>query len=215
MKAPVATPQAASLKALKVVDVSTRVAASSEHAGSAAVKRVLKELREVAARNPSVWLHEGHEGGIHIYPSETDLMLWRVLIEGPKGSPFEGGVFSLIVRIPAEYPFKPPSVRFETPVYHCNVNDGGGICLGILDDGWSPSLSVPKALEGVRLMLKTPDTDHALRQWIAELTLAGKKVRTPEEGPDTRYVDEARRRTRQDASRSVADFEREWGGAAA
>ena len=42
-------------------------------------------------------LHDSGEG-VHVFPSESDLTFWRALIEGPPGSPFEGGVFSLTVR---------------------------------------------------------------------------------------------------------------------
>uniref|UniRef100_A0A7S2H8K1 UBC core domain-containing protein n=1 Tax=Haptolina brevifila TaxID=156173 RepID=A0A7S2H8K1_9EUKA len=205
---------AAAAKLSRVIDVSTSVdVVDSMRVGagtttSALSKRVLKELRSVASKDSSIWLHSGE--GVHLFPSESDLTVWRALIEGPKGSPFEGGVFSLSVRIPSDYPFKPPAVRFETPVYHCNVNDSGAICLSILAEAWSPANSVPRALEAVRMMLATPDTDNALRQWIAELTISYRRSG----GSDTRYLDEARQRTAADASCSVEDWRKAWGGAA-
>jgi len=221
MTAPVAR-LAKSLQPQKVVDVSTRIAAIDSGAGGggahdgvaegagdasgAASKRILKELRAVAAGDSNVWLHSGE--GVHIFPSESDLTSWRVLVEGPPGSPFEGGRFALDVKIPDDYPFKPPVVRFETPVYHCNVSDSGGICLDVLKESWSAALSVPKALEAVRSLLAQPDTDNALRQWIAELTLAHTKHGDP------RYAEEAARRTREHAGRTVAEWTKEWGAAA-
>merc|ERR1712107_365052 len=93
-------------------------------------------------------------------------------IEGPAGCPFDGGVFPLTVRIPATYPFSPPSIRFETPVYHCNISESGKPCLEILDTSWSPALTVAKALESLRILLALPDPNNALRAWVAEITLA-------------------------------------------
>ena len=167
-------------------------------------KRIAKELHQAAAGDPAVWMHTGE--GVHIYPSESDVRCWRALIEGPAASPFAGGVFSLTVSVPDDYPLKPPTILFETPVYHCNVSDGGAICLDILKEKWSPALTIPKCLEAVRLMLANPDSDNALRQWIAELTLAHARSA----GQDTRYVDNARERTAKDAAPSVAEAVKRW-----
>ena len=123
---------------------------------------------------------------------------------GPADSPFAGGTFALSVRVPQNYPLAPPTLRFVTPVYHCNVSDGGDICLDILKAKWNPALSVPKAVEAVRLMLRNPDTDNALRQWIAELTLAHRAT------GDARYVDEAKTRTAAAASKTVEEWKAEW-----
>merc|ERR1712159_225085 len=143
----------------------------------------MMELKQVASGTDKVWMHSGE--GIHVFPSPDAINFWRVLIEGPSGSPFEGGVFALHAIMPSDYPFSPPQITFETPVYHCNVSDSGKICLDILQDKWNPGLSVPKCLEAIRIMLKQPDTDNSLRQWIAELTLAY----ISSNGADTRYMD--------------------------
>lgn len=87
------------------------------------------------------------------------------------------------------------------------MSDAGKICLNILQDSWGPALSVPKCLEAVRVMLKEPDTDNSLRQWIADLTLAHQQWGAA----DTRYYDKARECTRRDASMTIADWKQKWG----
>lgn len=187
-----------------VADISNIKDTNYATGGGASMKRILAELKQVGSGADGVWLHS--DEGIHIFPALDSLNFWRVLIEGPPDSPFEGGVFALHVIIPGGYPFKPPQITFETPVYHCNVNDSGKICLEFLQDRWAPSLSVPKCLEAIRMMLKNPDTDNSLRQWIAELTLAHEKTN----GVDTRYYDNARESTRQNANASMADWKQKW-----
>lgn len=204
-RAPILAPDFAKKKVVNVATLDQGSLSVPSGGSAASIKRVMMELNQVASGNEKIWMHSGE--GIHVFPSPDTLNFWRVLIEGPVGSPFEGGVFALNAIMPDEYPFKPPQITFETPIYHCNVSDSGKICLEILQDRWNPSLSVPKCLEAIRMMMKEPDPNDALRQWIAELTLAYKKSN----GADTRYVEKAAECTQNDASMSIADWKAKWG----
>ena len=42
--------------------------------------------------------------GIALIPNPMDIRRWRALIYGPKGSPYENGVFILRIKIPSHYP---------------------------------------------------------------------------------------------------------------
>lgn len=119
-------------------------------------------------------------------------------------------MFALNVIVPDNYSFQPPRITFETPIYHCNVNDSGKICLSVLQEDWNPALTVPRCLEAIRMMMKNPDTDNALRQWIADLTIAHFKY-DGTDTPDTRYFDKARESTCKDASKTVEDWKQKWG----
>ena len=81
------------------------------------------------------------------------------------------------------------------------------VCLDLLREKWTDSFTVPKALEAVRLLLAHPSPEEALRQWIAELTIAHKQSA----GTDRRYVEAATIATRKDASRSIAAWCSAWG----
>ena len=174
---------------------------------SSMAKRAMCELRAVAKGDSRVWLHSGQ--GVHLFPSEAHAGYWRALLEAPPGCPFEGGTFALSVVLPAEYPAKPPRITFDTPVEHCNVSDSGAICLDLLQAKWDGTkLTVPMVLEAVRFLLHTPCPDDALRQYIAELTIAHRTSG----GDDTRYPEQARACTARDASKSVAQWRSEWLG---
>jgi ubiquitin-protein ligase/Mg-chelatase subunit ChlD len=174
-------------------------ASGSGQRSAPSLKRILAELKKASSGDVSE--------GVHLFPAPDNLSFWRVLMEGPEDTPFAGGVFLLNVVIPEAYPLKPPKITFETPVYHCNVSDSGGLCLDILQDSWTPALTIPKCLEAVRMMIKNPNTNDALRQWIAELTIAHQATG----GKDGRYYEKAKEQTVAHASKTIEAWKQEWG----
>jgi hypothetical protein len=52
--------------------------------------------------------------------SEDDMFLWEAFIQGPEGTPFEGGVFPAELKFPKDYPLAPPTMRFLVDVWHPN-----------------------------------------------------------------------------------------------
>uniref|UniRef100_A0A0A9WHP0 Ubiquitin-conjugating enzyme E2 G1 n=1 Tax=Lygus hesperus TaxID=30085 RepID=A0A0A9WHP0_LYGHE len=43
---------------------------------------------------------------------DNDITRWRIIIEGPRDTIFEGGIFPVSLEFPDEYPNKPPVMRF-------------------------------------------------------------------------------------------------------
>ncbi len=109
-------------------------------------------------------------------PKNSDLTHWQATIFGPEDTPYFGGVFELDIKFTDEYPFKPPKVYFKTPIYHCNINRQGGICLDILKDNWSPALNTSKLLLSICSLLAEPNPNDPLVSEIAELLRNNKNV---------------------------------------
>ncbi|KAI2144416.1 hypothetical protein LOZ52_000017 [Ophidiomyces ophidiicola] len=126
-------------------------------------KRIAKELSELMKTPPA---------GIEVaLRDEADLYRWRVQMAGPDNSPYRGGSFSLLLVLPPEYPFKPPTVSFATKIYHPNVtnDDKGTMCLGMLRaDEWKPSTRLHSVIEFARNLLEEPMPDDAVEGRIAE-----------------------------------------------
>jgi len=71
---------------------------------SVAQKRLFHEYRNLSTSPPE---------GITAGPvSEDDMFYWEALIQGPEGTPYEGGVFAAELRFPKDYPLSPPTMKF-------------------------------------------------------------------------------------------------------
>ena len=130
-----------------------------------ALKRLQKEVTEIQKDTP-VNCSAG--------PNNNDLFNWEATIIGPTETPYEGGIFKLKILFPADYPFKPPKITFETRIYHPNINANGGICLDILKDQWSPALNITKVLLSICSLLDEPNPDDPLMPEIAQLFKSNK-----------------------------------------
>ncbi|RZS21890.1 hypothetical protein BHM03_00054589 [Ensete ventricosum] len=72
------------------------------------------------------------EPGISAFPEGDNIFCWKGTIHGSKDTAYEGMVYKLSFAFPADYPMKPPKVKFETACFHPNVDVYGNICLDIL-----------------------------------------------------------------------------------
>ncbi len=124
-------------------------------------RRIQKELEDLLKSPPDTC----SAGPI----DESNPYLWQGTILGPKDSPYEGGVFSLHIAFPTNYPFKAPTVTFKTKVFHPNINAQGGICLDILKDQWAPSLTISKVLLSISSLLTDANPKDPLVPDIARL----------------------------------------------
>lgn len=107
--------------------------------------------------------------GLKAAPIASNPFHWRAQLDGPVGSPYEGGCFVLDIRIPSRYPLEPPKVTFHTQIFHPNVNDRGDICLDVLRSSWSPALSLQKVILSISSLLTDPNFSDPLNQAAASL----------------------------------------------
>ncbi|KAM0753931.1 ubiquitin carrier protein [Meredithblackwellia eburnea MCA 4105] len=137
---------------------------------SMAAKRIQRELKEV--QKP-----DNMPPGCSCGPIDeaASIFEWQAQIEGPTDSPYENGIFDLLITLPPDFPFRPPRVQFKTKVYHCNINPQGGICLDILKSQWSPALSIVKVILSISSLLSDPNPHDPLVPDIAQRFLKDRK----------------------------------------
>jgi ubiquitin-conjugating enzyme E2 D len=130
------------------------------------IRRLQKELEELQ-KDPPV----NCSAGI----INDDINTWDATIIGPEKTPYESGIFKLSINFPDNYPFKPPSVKFNTRIFHPNINKHGSICLDILNTNWSPALTVAKLLLSICSLLSDPNPDDPLDIKAADLYIKDKE----------------------------------------
>ncbi|XP_056442132.1 uncharacterized protein LOC130379376 [Gadus chalcogrammus] len=156
-------------------------------------KRILEELRS---------LHCDPHPYLTIFPSESDFTFWKILLQGPPDTSYENGTFELYCQFGPDYPVKPPTIRFVTVMYHCNINSSGRICHNIFDRGYNAHITMKEILEAVYGLLIAPEAEDPLDSILAE-----KFQSSLDE-----YEQEAKDHTAKTAFKSLIDKEKELVG---
>uniref|UniRef100_A0A6C0EB72 UBC core domain-containing protein n=1 Tax=viral metagenome TaxID=1070528 RepID=A0A6C0EB72_9ZZZZ len=99
----------------------------------------------------------------------------KIILLGQKGTYYENGRFALKFNISKEYPFKPPNIIFETPIYHPNISKDGYICIDILKNNWNAGIDLLSTFNSILVLLQIPNPDDPLRPSIANIYKTDKK----------------------------------------
>jgi len=130
-----------------------RVSMSSQ--GMSRSNKILRQFKQVQEDKQL-------ENNFQFFINDEDFNFWKVLYLGESGTPYSSGYWLLTVEFGSDYPMQPPIVRFQTKVYHCNINDDGKICHQILSSSWAPSVTAKKIFEEIADMMKNPNPGDAL-----------------------------------------------------
>jgi ubiquitin-protein ligase len=101
----------------------------------------------------NIYNKEPIDGLIFNQDEENTLKVNFVLI-GPKDTPWDSCIINGSIFFPENYPFSPPSIKFNNNLYHPNIYKDGKVCLSILNSTqdetgyfqkselWSPALDI-------------------------------------------------------------------------
>ncbi|XP_037809331.1 ubiquitin-conjugating enzyme E2 D1-like [Lucilia sericata] len=112
--------------------------------------------------------------------SPDDFTALEAYIPGPKGSPYEEGTFKMSITFGEQYPFRPPTFKFITPVYHPNIDSAGKICLDLLrmppTGSYNPAITLESILLSIQLLLANPNPDDPLQGDAADLFKSNREL---------------------------------------
>ncbi|KAI5169920.1 ubiquitin-conjugating enzyme E2 G1 [Pancytospora epiphaga] len=63
---------------------------------------------------------------------DDSLHAWKVVLIGPRDTPYESGIYEAEMVFPFDYPEAPPKFRFISPMWHPNIDKDGNVCISIL-----------------------------------------------------------------------------------
>jgi ubiquitin-conjugating enzyme E2 S len=127
---------------------------SHENLTPQVISSLMKELKKLTKHPPA---------GIKYVPNEDDRVgEVHSEIEGPVGTPFEGGVFRIKLVLGKEFPSAPPKGFFLTKIFHPNIASNGDICVNTLKKDWKPDLGIAHVLAVIRCLLIVPFPESSL-----------------------------------------------------
>lgn len=129
------------------------------------IKRLKKDFK---------YLMKNKLDGISATPI-NDLYNWEAIIFGPEKSPYEGGVFKLLMKFDDNYPMVPPKVYFVTKMFHVNIYGDGRICLDILDKSWTPIYNISSILLSIQSLLLDPNVKSPANILAAKLYINNRR----------------------------------------
>ncbi len=100
---------------------------------------------------------------------DESLFHWKITLHGPQDTPYFGGTFLVQISFTEKYPFEPPSISFETKIYHPNIDHKGIPCIAILKDDWSATCTILQVLQILQDLLVNPNVDNPLNVEAANL----------------------------------------------
>ncbi|KAF6166583.1 hypothetical protein GIB67_005445 [Kingdonia uniflora] len=110
-----------------------------------------------------------------------------VEFKGPTTSLYSEGTWKVRVKLPDDYPFKKPSLRFVNRIYHPNIDEiSGSICLDVIRNSWSPMFVYDRLSASADLvnifevflpqLLLYPNPSHPLNREAASMMMRDHNV---------------------------------------
>lgn len=121
------------------------------------LRRIMKELDSY---------YEHHDPDVEIIPSdnlETNPE-FTVRLYGPVNTPYYGAIFTITVNFKEDYPYHPPLITFNQPIYHPNISILYNTFCRIEGDDWKetwhPATTVEKLALSIKQLMYEANSDY-------------------------------------------------------
>ena len=115
---------------------------------TAGLRRIAKELEKIQAGATPIQ-------NVEVLEDASNHQRWNVKFTNLPTVKYPSQDATAYLDFPADYPFKPPTVTFDPPIEHDNVNVGV-VASYVYAHDWNPTITGAKVLESVHQMLIRP-----------------------------------------------------------
>ncbi|KAF9511507.1 hypothetical protein BS47DRAFT_1346666 [Hydnum rufescens UP504] len=130
--------------------------------GPTAMRRLVREMATLRSSPPD---------GIRVTTNEEDILDFCGIVQGPEGTPYEGGYFRIGFKFTEEFPAAPPKCTMLTRIFHPNVSKSGEICVNTLKKDWKREYGITHILVTIKCLLIYPNAESALDEAAGKLLL--------------------------------------------
>lgn len=114
-------------------------------------------LRRITSKHMNLQ-HDPVEGCSASPIDEGNPLQWTGKLSSIPDSPYAGTTFEISIQYPENYPFRPPRIVFNTPIFHPSVSSTGEVALGEFEDShWSPCVTIRLLLLSLQAVLSDPE----------------------------------------------------------
>ena len=115
-------------------------------------QRIMKELHDIQKDPPA---------NFTISLRDDNIYEWQATMNGPPGTPYEGGKFILHITLDHYYPRYEPHVVFRTKIYHHGISSKGRLCC--LAREWSSKETISTWLTLIHQLIAKHIPNRSLR----------------------------------------------------
>jgi ubiquitin-protein ligase len=124
-----------------------------------ALKRLTKDIQ-------MVYQEQLEKDGIYINVNEENIFNIKVMVVGPKDTPYQHGYYFFTLQFPQNYPENPPVAKFITTDgrirFNPNLYQCGKVCLSLLNTFSGPAWTLCQNLKAILLALQTVLNENPL-----------------------------------------------------
>ena len=124
------------------------------------IKRIIKDIEDLNKNNL-----ESHN--IYYKTYDDDIYTMKLLFIGTKNTPYENGFYLFDLKLPEDYPFSPPTMKYCTnnnkTRFNPNLYINGKVCLSLLGTWSGPSWTSIMDISSVLLSIQSLLNENPLR----------------------------------------------------